>query len=185
MCMICCICSNKTIKKKSINRFTQIHLPTIVNLLIVPNKSKTIHTNSMTKMTGGGKEDCFGILLEPSAQKPKSTSSAVRIIKKGEQMLIPNGVDRHFPVFHRNILSFCIKGGYQREGVSCCTHNTCISKTPAVGFPLLRDSIIKSALSKHITPAQELKPLHQQAPLVWKICKLSHEEIISPLKSWA
>lgn len=54
---------------------------------------------------------CFGILLEPSAQKPKSTSSAVRIIKKGEQMLIPNGVDRHFPVFHMNILSFCIKGG--------------------------------------------------------------------------
>lgn len=39
----------------------------------------------------------------------KSTSSAVRIIKKREQMLIPNGVDRHFPVFHMNILSFCIK----------------------------------------------------------------------------
>lgn len=26
-------------------------------------------------------------------------------------MLIPNGVDRHFPVFHMNILSFCTKEG--------------------------------------------------------------------------
>lgn len=57
-----------------------------------------------TRVESGGL--CFAMLLEPSAQKHKSTSFAVGIIKKGEQMLIPNGVDRHFPVFHMNILSF-------------------------------------------------------------------------------
>lgn len=55
----------------------------------------------------------FWHIIGTICTKPKSTSSAVRIIRKGEQMLIPNGVDRHFPVFHMNILSFCIRG----EGV--------------------------------------------------------------------
>lgn len=44
--------------KKSIKRFTQIHLPTIVNLIIVPNKSKIIHADSMTTKTGVETEDC-------------------------------------------------------------------------------------------------------------------------------
>lgn len=101
-------------------------------------------------------------------------------------MLIPNGVDRHFPVFHMNILSFWIRrGGDQKEGVSCCTHNTCISKTPAVGFPLLRDSIIKSALSEHITPAQELKPFHQWAPSAWRFVTYHTRRLYHPLKCTA
>lgn len=95
-------------------------------------------------------------------------------------MLILNGVDRHFPCLSHEHIEFRNKRrGDQREGVSCCTHNTCISKTPAVGFPLLRDSIIKSALSKLVAPAQELKPLHHWAPSARTICNLSHMEIIS------
>lgn len=45
-------------KKGSINRFTQIHLPATVNLLIVPNKNETKHTNSMTTTAGVETEVC-------------------------------------------------------------------------------------------------------------------------------
>lgn len=134
---------------------------------------------------GRGRSPCLPhIITTICTVRRRAVSPAAQIIKKREQMLIPSGVDRHFPVLPRQHIGFLNKreGGWGSGGkvyhVALIIH--------AYQRPQLLDSLSRETalLNPHSASASRQAQELRASPSARlrrarTICNLSHQEMKS------